>query len=139
MVDGWAFKPARRCRPGGLHPVPVHSRTRSNNAQNRADNHDQLATSLASAAKSLGIASDWVAIGEDALQALRVGDLSEQIDPLWRWPSDHNLLPGHVVCSTLAATLHDLPVVGWPHPDLGQERQCAPADWWRWSAAQSWA
>lgn len=130
-------------QPGGVGPVDCtpylsDARTRSNNAQPRLDDHAQLATFLASAAKSLGIAYDWVAIGEDALQALHVQDLSKEIDPLWRWPSDHNLLPGHVVCSSLAAMLYDLPAVGWAHPDLGEERQCAPADWWQWSNAQSW-
>jgi hypothetical protein len=52
---------------------------------------------------------------------------------------EHNLLPGHVVCSSLAAMLYDLPSVGWAHPDLGDERQCEPADWWSWSEARSWA
>ncbi len=66
-----------------------------------------------------------------------VADLCAVIDPLWRWPSDHNLLPGHVVCSSLAAMLFGLPSVGWAHPDLGTERQCEPADWWRWSQAHA--
>jgi len=131
--------PARRCRPGRLHPVPIRRADPVQQRPAQADDHAQLATFLASAAKSLGIAYDWVAIGEDALQALQVQDLSKEIDPLWRWPSDHNLLPGHVVCSSLAAMLYDLPAVGWAHPDLGEERQCAPADWWQWSNAQSWA
>ena len=85
-------------QPGGVGPVDCtpylsDARTRSNNAQPRLDDHAQLATFLASAAKSLGIAYDWVAIGENALQALHVQDLSKEIDPLWRWPSDHNRCP----------------------------------------------
>jgi len=48
------------------------------------------------------------------------------------------LLPGHVVCSSLAAMLYDLPQVGYAHPDLGQERKCEPADWWNWSDEQLW-
>lgn len=70
---------------------------------------------------------------------LHITDLSQGIDHLWRWPSDHNLLPGHVVCSSLAAMLYDLPGVNWAHPDLGNERLCEPADWWKWSNAQAWA
>jgi hypothetical protein len=34
--------------------------------------------------------------------------------------------------------LYDLPSVGWPHPDLGHERECEPADWWQWSQSQAW-
>jgi hypothetical protein len=110
----------------------------SNHDEPKPDDHGQLKAFLASTAKSLGIAYDWVGIAEDTLGALGVEDLSAVIDPLWRWPSDHNLLPGHVVCSSLAAMLYDLPSVGWAHPDLGKERVCEPADWWRWSQARAW-
>jgi hypothetical protein len=78
------------------------------------------------------LADDMIRVGE-ALE-----DLSALVDPLWRWPSEHHLLPGHVVCSSLAAMLYDLPSVGWPHPDLGHERECEPADWWQWSQSQAW-
>lgn len=73
----------------------------------------------------LGIAYDWVGIAEDALTDLDLSDLSAAIDPLWRWPSDHDLLPGHVVCSSLAAMLYDLPQVAYAHPDLGQKRRAS--------------
>lgn len=131
-------------RPGGVGvadctPYLSDPRTMSNHAQPKPDGAGQLASLLASAAKSLGIAYDWVAIAEDGLDALHIEDLSDVIDPLWRWPSNHNLLPGHVVCSSLAAMLYDLPSVGWAHPDLGDERVCEPADWWRWSQMQAWA
>ena len=130
-------------QPGGVGPVdctPFLSdvRTMTNHGQRRPDDHGQLATFLASAAKSLGIAYDWVGIAQDALDACHAQDLSALIDPLWRWPADHNLLPGHVVCSSLAAMLYDLPSVQWAHPDLGAERECEPADWWRWSEALAW-
>jgi hypothetical protein len=130
-------------QPGGVGPVdctPFLSdvRTMSNHYEPKPNDHGQLAIFLASAAKSLGIAYDWVGIGEDAADALHVEDLSGVIDPLWRWPSDHNLLPGHVVCSSLAAMLYELPSVGWEHPDLGTERTCEPADWWRWSETRAW-
>jgi hypothetical protein len=131
-------------QPGGVGPVdctPYLSdvRTMSNHGQPRPDDHGQLVTFLASAAKSLGIAYDWVGIAEDDLDACHAEDLSKLIDPLWRWPSDRNLLPGHVVCSSLAAMLYDLPSVQWAHPDLGAERECEPADWWQWSETRAWA
>jgi hypothetical protein len=130
-------------QPGGVGPVDCtpflsDSRTMSNHDEPKPNDRGQLTTFLASAAKSLGIAYDWVGIAEDTLGALHVEDLSALIDPLWRWPTDHNLLPGHVVCSSLAAMLYDLPPVGWAHPDLGTERECEPADWWRWSQASAW-
>lgn len=131
-------------QPGGVGvadctPYLSDLRTMSNHDQPKPDDHGQLASLLASAARSLGIGYDWVAIAEDGLGALHLEDLSGLIDPLWGWPSNHGLLPGHVVCSSLAAMLYDLPSVGWAHPDLGDERVCEPADWWRWSQAQGWA
>jgi hypothetical protein len=130
-------------QPGGVGPVDCSpflsdSRTESNHDQPKPNDHGQLTTVLASAAKSLGIGYDWVGIVADGLDGLHVEDLSKLIDPLWRWPSNHNLLPGHVVCSSLAAMLYDLPSVDWAHPDLGAERECEPADWWRWSEALAW-
>src|SRR6266567_8665186 len=124
--------------PADCTPYLADARTRSNHDQPKPDDHGQLTSFLAGAAKSLGIAYDWVGIAEDALGALQVPDLASQIDGLWRWPSDHNLLPGHVVCSSLAAALSGLASVGWAHPDLGAERQCEPADWWQWSNSRSW-
>jgi hypothetical protein len=131
-------------QPGGVGPADCtpflsDSRTRSNPDEPKPDGHGQLTVMLASAAKSLGISYDWVGIAQDALDAFGAEDLSALIDPLWRWPSNHNLLPGHVVCSSLAAMLYDLPSVGWAHPDLGAERRCEPADWWRWSDTRTWA
>jgi hypothetical protein len=130
-------------QPGGVGPVDctpflADTRTMSNHDEPKPDDHGQLVSFLASAAKSLGLAYDWVGIAEDTLDACHVEDLSAVIDPLWRWPSAHNLLPGHVVCSSLAAMLYDLPSVGWAHPDLGTERDCEPADWWRWAQARAW-
>jgi hypothetical protein len=128
-------------QPGGVGlvdctPMLSDSRTRSNHDQPKPAHG--LGPFLASCAKSLGIAYDWVGIVQDGLHALHLSDLSAQIDHLWRWPSNHNLLPGHVVCSSLAAMLYGLPQVNWPHPELGTERQCNPADWWDWSDRQLW-
>jgi hypothetical protein len=130
-------------QPGGVGlvdctPFLSDVRTMSNHAEPKPDDRGQLTSFLASAAKSLGIGYDWVGIAQDALDACHLSDLSGLIDPLWRWPSDHDLLPGHVVCSSLAAMLYDLSSVGWAHPDLGDERQCEPADWWQWSQDQAW-
>lgn len=130
-------------QPGGVGLVDCtnwlsDSRTRSNHDEPKPNDHNQLTMLLGSCAKSLGIQYDWVGIAEDACAALDLTDLSAAIDPLWRWPSEHDLLPGHVVCSSLAAMLYDLPEVGYGHPDLGQERKCEPADWWDWSDRQLW-
>jgi len=130
-------------QPGGVGlvdctPFLNDSRTRSNHNQPREFEDGRLKTFLASCAKSMGIQYDWVGIEEDELQAFHLYDLSAAIDTLWRWPAHHDLLPGHVVCSSLFAALYDIPAVGWKHPDLGKERVCEPADWWNWSDKEQW-
>ena len=130
-------------QPGGVGLVDCTTAlndavTRSNNAQPRASDDNQLTVFLAATAKSLGLKYDWVAIAEDTDIALRAPDLAALIDPLWRWPANHGKLPGEVVCSSLAAMLYDLPSVNWAHPALGQERRCVPADWWTWADRQQW-
>ena len=129
-------------QPGGVGPVDCSrvlssNLTRSNHAQPRDNSHGQTALFLASCARSLGIEYDWVGIAEDTLDALHLQDMSAVIDPLWRWPSKGNELPGHVVCSSLAAMLYER--AGWDHPDLGTERVCEPSDWWTWSNDHAWA
>ena len=126
-------------QPGGVGPADctgalASDLTRSNNQQPR--DHARTPQFLASCAKSLGIAYDWVGIAEDTLNALHATDLSAAIDPLWRWPSKSGQLPGHVVCSSLAAMLYEQ--AGWAHPDLGSERTCEPSDWWQWSNNRGW-
>ncbi len=129
-------------RPGGvalcdITPYLTDTRVRSNYLQPKPNDHGQLTAFLAGCAKSLGIGYDWLGISEDISKVV-APDLSGEIDRLWRWPSDRNLLPGHVVCSSLFAMLYDLPAVGWKHPDLGRERLCEPADWWNWNDSASW-
>jgi hypothetical protein len=96
----------------------------------------EMTAFLASCAKSLGIRYDWLGIGEDALDALHLHDLTPVIDPIWRWPAKGGLLPGHLVCSSLAAELYKL--AGWPRPDVSDERQCEPADWYWWNRSRQW-
>jgi hypothetical protein len=130
-------------RPGGvglrdITPYLTDARVRSNYLQPRANDHGQLATFLAGCVKSLGLRYDWAGITEDVAD-VTAPDFSGLIDHLWRWPADKGVLPGHVVCSSLAAMLYDLPAVGWKHPDLGKERTCLPADWWNWNDTEMWA
>ncbi len=129
-------------QPGGVGPVDC---TPYLSARVTASNHDQpkapagskeMGTFLASCAKTLGISYDWVGIAEDGLDALHLHDLTPVINLMWRWPGNGKLLPGHVVCSSLAARLYEL--IGWAHPDLGDERQCEPADWYEWSRNRRW-
>lgn len=129
-------------RPGGVGPVdctPFLSdpRTRGNHGQPLPGGPPVMDAFLASCAKSVGIGYDWAAIAEDGLDALDLHDLAADIDPLWRWPSDHDLLPGHVVCSSLFARLYEM--YGWKHPALGAERTCDPAQWWDFSDRRLWA
>jgi hypothetical protein len=129
-------------RPGGVGPVDVtgwlgDSRTRSNHGQPRPGGDRSLNTFLGSCAASLGLAYDWTGIAEDVLKACQLENLAEAIDPLWRWPVKHDLLPGNVVCSSLAAMLYAR--VGWARPEAGKERTVTPADWWDWSDRKLWA
>ena len=130
-------------RPGGVGPVDVShwlddERTRGNDAQPKPGGPDAVSAFLASCAASLGIRYDWAGIAQDTCDALGLHDLSAAIDPLWRWPTDeHDLLPGHVVCSSLAAMLYER--AGWAHPGPQAERTCTPADWWDWSDRKLWA
>jgi len=131
-------------QPGGVGmvdctPFLSDSRTRSNHDQPRLDDHGQLVAVLAGSAQAIGLRYDWVGgIGADTADALHLPDLAAAIDHLYRWPANHGLMPGEVVCSSLWAMLYDMPAVGWAHPDLGTERKCEPADWWDWSDRQLW-
>lgn len=130
--------------PGGVAlcdvtPYLTDDRVRSNNRQPRLNDNGQLTAFLAGCAKSLGLPYDWVGIADDIAGVL-VPDLSAEIGRLWRWPDPASgLLPGHVVCSSLAAMLYELPAVSWKHPDLGKERLCTPADWWEFNDMRLWS
>lgn len=128
-------------QPGGVAVCDVskyllHTEANSNHAQPKLNDAGQLNSFLASAAKSIGLSYDWVAVAEDALDSFHLHDLSEELNRIWAWPTVNNVLPGHLVCSSLAARLYEL--VGWAHPDLGLERVCTPADWWAWANSEGW-
>jgi hypothetical protein len=128
-------------RPGGVGPVDctpflADSRTRGNHAQPRPNDAGQLEVFLASCAASLGIDYDWVGIGQDTARSIGLHNLAKAIDPLWRWGGNDKELPGHVVCSSLAAMLYKL--TGWASPEPGAERQTTPAQWWDWADRQLW-
>ena len=126
-------------QPGGVGPVDctpllADPWTRSNHGQPR--DPAQTALFLAGCAKSLGIGYDWVGIAADAAECLHAPDLTAELESLYAWPTKSGLLPGHVVCSSLAAVLYD--EVGWKHPDMGASRTCMPSDWWTWADEQQW-
>lgn len=128
--------------PGGVNlvdctPFLNDPRTSSNHAQPKPDTTGQLLTFLGGCTRSLGIRYDWAGITADISEVL-APDLTADIERLWQWPSDKNILPGHVVCSSLFAMLYDLPRVRWKHPDLGTERVCEPADWEAWNTERRW-
>lgn len=128
-------------QPGGVAMCDVSRYlrdplTNTNHDQPRPDDKGQNAAFLASCAQSLGVSYDWVAVVGDTLNAFHLADLSNELERLWRWPTTSNELPGHVVCSSLAAMLYEH--VGWAHPDLGSERVCLPADWAAWNEHQAW-
>jgi hypothetical protein len=130
-------------QPGGVGlvdatPYLSDPRTRSNHGQPKPDDRGQLAYLLASAAKTIGVAYDWVGIAEDTARALRAVSLAALINKLYAWPAGHGKLPGDVVCSSLWAALYGLAEVGYAHPDAGRERACTPASWWIWNDRQQW-
>lgn len=121
-------------RPGGFGladctPYLNDPRTRSNHAQYRELAEDQQL--VAGAAELTGTPYDWVGIASETADALNLDDLKKFLDKFWRWPSDNNLLPGHIFCSNAWAYLYKR--IGRPHPNLGDERGCSPGDWWEFN------
>lgn len=128
-------------QPGGVGlcdctPYLADSRTRSNHDQPKPGGQQAILTFLASCAKSVGTRYDWVGIGEDTADALHLNDLTEAINAVYGWPANHHLIPGEVVCSSLAAWQYEN--VSWAHPGPGAERNSTPGDWWNWSDRQLW-
>lgn len=126
-------------RPGGvgwadLTTYVADPATRSNAAQPKTPEQRQLVASKAET--MLGTAYDWQAIFADTetclTHPLDVPDLGALFARDWA----HTGVPGHVVCSSLAAWLYE--AAGLPHPDVDHERQCMPSDWTTWCEAKAW-
>jgi len=91
----------------------------------------QRAQVCALTAKLLGTSYDWLGgIAEDAFNALGLGALWAEKDPAT------GLVPGHVVCSSLAAWVYDRVALGAPHPD--DWRHVTPGAWAEYITAQGW-
>lgn len=89
--------------------------TISNAGQPKTDKQRELVTS--GALKLLGSPYDWAAIADDALNAFGIN--------MPGWNPQFGKVPGHVVCSSLAAYVYAK--AGLEHPD--GERNVSPADW----------
>lgn len=74
----------------------------------------------------LGTAYDWEAIAADVAADLH-------LDTAWL-PSWHGTVPGHVVCSSLAAYAYARARLACP----GGGRQVQPSDWDAWILARGW-
>jgi hypothetical protein len=74
----------------------------------------------------LGTAYDWDAIVADA-------GVDLHMDRAWL-PDWHGTVPGHVVCSSLAAYAYGK--AGLPCPPGG--RTCQPSDWSAWILTRAW-
>jgi hypothetical protein len=75
----------------------------------------------------IGTAYDWSAIVADAAADLR-------LDNAWL-PTWHGTVPGHVVCSSVAAYAYGKASLTGPAAD----RTCTPADWDQWILTTGWA
>lgn len=124
-------------QPGGVAlqdctPYLNDPRTRSNHAQPRTDADNDFL--CANAVRALDLPYDWAGgIAQDVAEALHMDALKAELNRLYAWPTDMNLLPGHVVCSSLWARLYQMRNL--LHPDTGDERSCTPGDWWAFNGA----
>jgi len=89
--------------PGGVGVADIGRyltapQTRVNHDQPRPNDKGQLQAFLALTVKSLGIPYDWAAIVGDGFDAIHLDGLADEVDRLWKWPTDGGALPGHVVC-----------------------------------------
>lgn len=118
-------------RPGGVGWVDMGAylaspATVTNADQPRTDAQRQAVASAAEA--MLHTPYDWDAIVCDAGYDLRLPNLFAE-----NWKGKGS--PGHLVCSSLAAWVHDH--VGLPRPH-GEARLIQPAHWAGWDAAKGW-
>jgi hypothetical protein len=101
--------------------------TVSNAAQPKTPEQRKFACAAVLAA--LGTPYDWSAIAKDAADALRLGDLfaSEQWGPR---------VPGHVVCSSLAAWGYMRAGLAYPRQHVMAE--VTPGDWTEFIMGREW-
>lgn len=131
-------------QPGGVGivdcgPYLASPLTTTNHGQPRLNDRGQVAAGLAACARLVGVRYDWTGIGMDDMAALHIpAELLELVDRSWQARVAHGLLPGEVVCSSMAAAVYALPEVAWAHPDIGTERLCEPSDWRRWNETRAW-
>ncbi len=127
---GWVIEG----RPGGVGWADATAylrdpRTVSNAAQTK--NAGQRAQVCDLARRLLGTPYAWVGgIAEDAMRALHLPQLWAEKD------AATGLVPGHVVCSSLAAWVYDKVGLAAPHPADWQH--VIPGDWAAFCAAAKW-
>jgi hypothetical protein len=121
-------------RPGGVGWADARAylqdpRTVANVLQPKTQAQRLQVTALA--AKLLGTSYDWLGgIAEDAFNALGLGALWAEKDPAT------GLVPGAVVCSSLAAWVYDRTGLAAPHPD--DWRHVDPGAWAAFILAAKW-
>jgi hypothetical protein len=121
-------------RPGGVGWADARAylrdpRTVTNVLQPKTQ--PQRTQVCALAVKLLGTSYDWLGgIAEDAFNALGLGALWAEKDPAT------GLVPGHVVCSSLAAWAYDRTGLAAPHP--ADWRHVTPGDWAAFCLAAKW-
>lgn len=76
----------------------------------------------------IGTPYDWAAIATDSLRSMRITNLFDE-----NW--DNKGVPGHVVCSSLAAWVYDR--TGLERP-TGEGRYILPADWTEFNLTKKW-
>ncbi len=127
---GWVIEG----RPGGVGWADATGylrdpRTITNALQPKTGGQRQQVCDLA--VKMLGTAYDWAGgIAEDAMKALRLPELWAEKDPAT------GLVPGHVVCSSLAAWVYDRAGLAAPHP--ADWRHVTPGDWAEFIVKAAW-
>jgi len=120
-------------RPGGVgwrdaHDYGADPRTVTNAAQPKTGG--QRAEVCLYAVKLLGVGYDWVGgIAEDAALALHVPQL-------WKPDPVTGQVPGHVVCSSLAAWVYARAGLASPKP--GDWEHTTPGDWAMFTEQHGW-
>lgn len=119
-------------RPGGVGDVDMMGYARnthsvSNVLQPITDLQRKQIVAIIN--KLNGTPYDWAAIVEDAGLAFGLRDI-------WQERSKNGTIPGHIVCSSLAAYAYDS--AGVPAPVPTDYRHVFPADWSAFIEEQAW-